>query len=117
MMRNFIKRVIGLSGVEVAAVLEASNGREALDIVASSPVDLIFTDINMPVMNGEEMVRELMSGEPRLTIPIIVISTDGSEVRRDVLSGLGVTGYLVKPFSPEVLREEVERVVGVLDAR
>jgi two-component system, chemotaxis family, chemotaxis protein CheY len=116
MMRAFIKRVISMSGVDVEQILEAGDGQEALDILPTTRVDLIFTDINMPRMNGEEMVHRLAAGEATRRIPVIVVSTDGSVVRRDNLGSLGVLGYLVKPFSPEVLREEVERVVGVMNA-
>jgi two-component system chemotaxis response regulator CheY len=116
MMRAFIKRVLSLSGVEVEQILEAGDGEEALEMILSSGVDLIFTDINMPRMNGEEMVHRLTANEATRNIPVIVVSTDGSVMRRDTLGTLGVLGYLVKPFSPEVLREEVERVVGLLSA-
>jgi two-component system, chemotaxis family, chemotaxis protein CheY len=117
MMRAFIKRVISMSGVDVQEILEAGDGQEALDTLDRMPVDLIFTDINMPGMNGEELVRRVAAREDTKHIPIIVVSTDGSIVRRDNLGTLGVVGYLVKPFSPEVLREEVERVAGSLHAR
>jgi two-component system chemotaxis response regulator CheY len=117
MMRAFIKRVISLSGVEVELILEAGDGQEALDKLETQAVDLVFTDINMPGMDGEEFVTELAARYSPRRIPVIVVSTDGSVVRRNHLSELGVMGYLVKPFSPESLREEVERVTGVLHAR
>jgi two-component system chemotaxis response regulator CheY len=117
MMRAFIKRVITMSGVDVELLLQAGDGQEALDKLEAQMVDVIFTDINMPGMNGEELVHRLSQDPVKCKIPVIVVSTDGSVVRRENLGALGVMGYLVKPFSPEVLRDEVERVVGVLNAR
>ena len=116
MMRAFIKRVIAMSGVEAEVLIEAGDGAEALAKLEGKTVDLVFTDINMPGMNGEELVEKLAARYGPQRIPVIVVSTDGSVVRREHLSALGVLGYLVKPFSPEDLRAEVERVVEVLHA-
>jgi len=116
-MRAFIRRVIGLSGLEVSGYVEAGDGEEALAVLDREWVDVILTDINMPRMNGEELLRRL--GESGLTksVPVIIVSTDATNVRIDHMKALGARGYLAKPFLPETLREEIERVVvGVADA-
>jgi two-component system, chemotaxis family, chemotaxis protein CheY len=111
-MRAFIVRVIQLSGLDTAKCIEAGNGREALAMLHEHPVDIILTDINMPVMNGEEFLR-LLDEDARLqTIPVLVVSTDGSAHRMRRMMALRAKGYLTKPFSPEVLRAEMEKLLG-----
>ena len=113
-MRSFIRRTIQLSGLEASACFEASDGLEALAVLERDSVDVILTDINMPRMNGEQLVERLAEMGLAQSVPVIVISTDSTSVRVDHLRRLGARGYLVKPFSPESLRQKVEEVVGVL---
>lgn len=112
-MRAFIARVIELTGLEVGKCLQASNGQEALDLLRLNWIDMVLTDINMPVMNGEELVRCMEADELLRTIPVLVVSTDGSEHRVHRLMSLGAKGYVKKPFSPEVLRASMEELLGV----
>ena len=112
-MRAFIARIVDLSGLDVAECLEASNGQEALDMLREKWVDLILTDVNMPTMNGEEFIRRLDQDDLLRTVPVLVVSTDGSEHRVERMMSLGARGYVTKPFSPELLRERMEQVLGV----
>ncbi len=112
-MRTFIRRVVRLSGIEVDRYFEAGNGAEALEQLAANPVDAVLTDINMPVMDGEEFVRKMRENEPTKSIPVIVISTDATTNRIHTMQALGAIGYLEKPFGPEQLRNELDRVLGV----
>jgi two-component system chemotaxis response regulator CheY len=111
-MRSFIVRVIQLSGLETGDCLQAANGQEALDMLHDHPVDIILTDVNMPVMNGEEFMRRLDGDDLLRTIPVLVVSTDGSEHRMWRMMALSAKGYLTKPFSPEILREKMEQLLG-----
>jgi len=112
-MRRFIKRVIEVSGFTVGRYLEAGNGQEALDQLDQEWVDVVLTDINMPVMDGEALVEAMRQREHLALIPVIVISTDATEARIDRLRSLGAQGYVTKPFAPERLRIEIETVLGV----
>jgi two-component system chemotaxis response regulator CheY len=112
-MRAFIVRVFELSGLEIAECLQASNGQEALELLKDRSVDIILTDVNMPTMNGEEFLRQLHCDERLRTIPVLVVSTDGSEHRVKRMMSLQAKGYLTKPFSPEDLREKMELLLGV----
>jgi two-component system chemotaxis response regulator CheY len=112
-MRAFIVRVIWLSGLEVGVCMQASNGQEALDLLKTNWIDIVLTDINMPVMNGEEFVCCLEKDEMLRTIPVLVVSTDGSEHRVQRMMSLGAKGYVKKPFSPELLRKSMEDLLGV----
>ena len=111
-MRSFIKRVMNLSGLPVSAHWEAGDGQEAIELLNRECVDVILTDINMPRMNGEEFVRRLSESGLLKTVSVVVVTTDATDVRREHLTALGVRGYLTKPFLPEALREEIERVTG-----
>ena len=104
-VRTVIQRAIELSGVEGSSIYQAANGREALDLMEIVPVDVLFADINMPVMNGLEMVEEMGKKGLAEKIPVVVVSTDRSEVRMQQLKAHGVREYLNKPFTPEAIRD------------
>ncbi len=111
-MRAFIRRVIGLAAIDVGECRDAASGEEALTLLQAHWMDLILTDINMPGMNGEQLLRCLQNNELLRTIPVIVVSTDASRSRVQQMLDLGAKGYIAKPFVPETLRDEVERVMG-----
>ena len=112
-MRSFIRRVLDLSGLTISECLEASDGREALELLEGTWVDAILTDINMPRMDGEELVRRLAEHDVFRLIPVLVVSTDRTETRMQRLLMLGAKGYVTKPFAPETLREVIENSLGV----
>jgi two-component system, chemotaxis family, chemotaxis protein CheY len=112
-MRAFVRRVMDLSGFQVDTCLNAGNGAQGLALLEQQAVDIILTDINMPEMNGEEFVRRLEEHDRYRAIPVVVISTDATENRMQRMIQLGAKGYISKPFSPEALRGELERVLGV----
>lgn len=118
-MRGFIRRVLDLSGIEVEEVLEAGDGLDALSILEErsssdeNPVDVVLTDINMPRMSGEEFLLRLREDEDLRAIPVLVLSSDSSEARVSRMLAAGARGYLPKPLSPERLRTELGRVLGV----
>jgi two-component system, chemotaxis family, chemotaxis protein CheY len=111
-MRGFIRRVMALSGFEASECWEASDGEEALLRLREHPVDVILTDVNMPKMNGEEFLCRLETDVRLRDVPTLVISTDATKARILRMLSLGADGYITKPFSPEALREELERILG-----
>ena len=111
-MRTFIRRVMKLAGFEDAEYIEAADGLEALERLRTRRVDVILTDVNMPRMNGEELLRELAKNGTLASVAALVISTDATRDRVQRMLALGAHGYITKPFSPEALREELDRVVG-----
>jgi two-component system chemotaxis response regulator CheY len=112
-MRSFVRRVIEVSGFELSDCFEAGDGEEALTLLRREWVDAILTDINMPGVDGEELLRRLAADEMLRSVPAIVISTDATESRIARLLSLGARGYVTKPFRPETLRAELERILGV----
>ncbi len=114
-MRSVIRRVMTLSGFELAECLEAGHGGEACRVLREKSVDVVLTDINMPVMNGEEFLASIRSDKSYGAIPVVVVSTDATDTRIRRMMDLGAQGYITKPFFPESLRTELERVLGVQD--
>ena len=112
-MRAFVRRSVGLTGLDVGEYCEAGDGEDALRLLRERRMDLVLTDVNMPNMNGEEFVRRLGEDALLRNIPVIVVSTDASRHRVRRMLALGARGYVTKPFLPEALRDEVEKAMGV----
>lgn len=104
-MRSFVRRTLQITGLEMESCAEAANGAEALEKLHGAGVDLILTDINMPVLDGEGLLRALQVDPELKQIPVVVVSTDSTEQRVDALMGLGARGYVKKPFQPEKLSQ------------
>jgi two-component system chemotaxis response regulator CheY len=112
MMRAMIKRVAGLTELPIGEVYEAGNGAEALSILEAHAVDVVFTDINMPVMTGIELLREVSRRPEWSHIRRVIVSTDGSQARRAEGADLHAHAYVEKPFRPEVMRDVLTEIVG-----
>jgi len=110
-MRAVVRRVLEMSGFALEECFEARHGGEALRIMLRHRVDLVLTDVNMPVMNGEQFLLRMREHDPFSHIPVLIVSTDASPKRRQRMSELGASGYLAKPFFPEALRTAIERVL------
>lgn len=111
-MRTVIKKTIRAAGYGKSEFFEASNGKEALNILKHSWVDMVLTDHNMPVMNGLDMVRILKADEVLKSVPVVVISTEGSEAKIKEFMASGAAGYLPKPFSAESIRDLIVLHLG-----
>jgi len=93
-------------------IVEAANGFEALRMLPREKFDLVITDINMPDINGLELVSFIKKNDQYRTIPLFIVSTEGSERDREKGMSLGADAYLVKPFSPTQLQELVRKFLG-----
>ncbi len=103
-MRSLLASTLEDLGSSVK-ITEASSGFEALRCLPREEYDLVVTDINMPDINGLELVSFVRSNEKYSAIPLVIVSTEGSERDREKGLGLGADAYLVKPFDPETLRQ------------
>jgi len=112
-MRGMIKRTLGMSGLDVGEIYEAGNGIEALAQMAKHAISVVLLDINMPVMNGVNLVTRIRDDERLRDIPVIIASTEGSETRIQELMAVGARGYVRKPFRPEQLRDVLAPFVGL----
>ncbi len=106
-MRKIVARALQQGGVSIAEILEAGNGSEALDILRHRKVDLVLSDINMPVMDGLEFVRQLQSVENAKGVPVVMITTEGSESHVMQAISCGARGYIRKPFTPDQMKKHV----------
>jgi two-component system, chemotaxis family, chemotaxis protein CheY len=111
-MRKIVERSLRQAGVELDNVFEAGNGAEALATITQNRVDLILCDINMPVMDGLEFVRNLSTVENAKGVPVVMITTEGSETHVVQALSAGARGYIRKPFTPEQVKEHVLPVLG-----
>lgn len=112
--RGIIKKTLGMTELPIGQVLEASNGREGLEKMRSAWVDLVLADLNMPDMSGVEMI-DVMAQDPLLrSLPVVVVSSEGNQTLLDSLTERGVREIVRKPFQPNLLREVMEKVLGVV---
>ena len=111
-MRAVIKKAIKASGFDVDDFYEAGDGKVALDLLQSEWLDLIITDYNMPNMDGMELLERVKQDDTLSSIPVIFISTEGSEKRINEFMTKGATDYIKKPFTPEILKSKLNRIMG-----
>lgn len=110
--RTMIARTIQMAGVPVGELYYAENGREALDAMRANWVDLVLADINMPVMDGMEMLEKMSRDADLRNVPVVIVSTEGSETKLEKLRGLGMRAFVKKPFMPERIREVMREILG-----
>jgi len=113
-MRKIIERSLRQAGLEQAEVVEAGNGIEALAQVREGVFDLILSDVNMPAMDGIEFLRQLATIESTKSVPVVMVTTEGSESRVVEALSIGAKGYIRKPFTPDQIKERVIPLLGVL---
>jgi two-component system, chemotaxis family, chemotaxis protein CheY len=111
-MRAMIIRILRLTGLSLGEVYEAPNGQEGLRVLDDKWVDLALVDINMPVMNGEDMIDKIRKSPTTSDLPIIVVSTE-SNVDRVENIRLKNVEFVHKPFTPELLRKTVLQLTGM----
>jgi two-component system chemotaxis response regulator CheY len=87
---------------------EAGNGREGLEKLAATPVDMIITDWNMPEMSGIDFIRAVRANSATKLLPVLMVTTNAAE--DDIVAALkaGVNNYVVKPFTPDTIREKIQ---------
>ncbi len=108
-MRNLVKGILTGEGYEV---LTAVDGADAMKVARKERVDLVLSDVNMPNMSGISLVTRLRSLDNYKFTPIIMVTTEGSDFKKDKARSFGATGWLQKPFTPERLLGAVKKVLG-----
>jgi len=106
-MRKIIMRTIKMSGLKFDRTEEAGNGNEALGKLGSGPVDIMLCDVNMPEMNGTELVKKVRKLDSCSDTKIIMVSTESSKELIDNVIADGANGYITKPFTPEKFQEKL----------
>jgi two-component system chemotaxis response regulator CheY len=111
-MRAVIKKIIKVSGFNVGSFLEAGDGEEALKVLEEEWVDVVLSDINMPNMNGLELVRRMSENEMLRSIPVVMVTTEASDEKVNKSKELGAVGYIKKPFLPEDIKIALSSIMG-----
>ncbi|OJY35739.1 MAG: response regulator [Rhizobiales bacterium 65-9] len=106
-MRDMLMLTLSNAGFDV---IQGADGLDGLTVLGDSPVDVVITDINMPVMDGYEVIRRLRQNDSHRTTPILVLTTEGDAEKREIAREAGATGWIVKPFDPDRLIETVRYV-------
>jgi len=105
-MRTMILKTLQMTGIAMGEVFQAGDGREGLETLLQNWIDLAIVDINMPVMNGEEMIDHMRANPEMRDLPVVVVSTEGSETRIARLEEKGVV-FIHKPFEAETIRDTI----------
>jgi len=111
-MRAVIKKVIRASGFDVGTFFDAANGAEALALLDEHWLDLVLTDHNMPDMDGLTLLRKMKADGDMATIPVVMVTTEGSHERVDTFLANGAAAYIRKPFTPEAIRQTLNTLLG-----
>ncbi len=110
-VRSIVKKSTEMSGIEIAAIFEAGNGKEALEVLDREWVDIVFADLNMPEMNGVELVQKMSEDSLLVSTPVVIISSERREKRIEELKKRGIRAYIKKPFRPENFAKVVTRIL------
>jgi two-component system chemotaxis response regulator CheY len=110
-IRKILQRVLRQTDIPIRNVLEAGDGAQALQLLRSQPVGLILSDINMPNMDGLELLGHLKSNPEWRGVPVIMITTEGGQAKVMEAVQLGAAGYVRKPFTADQIKD---KLAGVL---
>jgi two-component system chemotaxis response regulator CheY len=111
-IRKILQRVLRQTGMAINTIHEAGNGEEALEVMQSHAVSLVLTDINMPKMDGLELLAALKKNPDWARVPVVMITTEGGESKVGEAVRLGALGYVRKPFTADQIKE---KLVGILE--
>jgi len=112
-IRQMVKKTLKMADLNVGRVYEASDGIEALATLSDHCVSAVLSGLNMPAMNGLQLLSRMKQNELLKHIPIVILSAEGSQERIKQLEQVGISGYLRKPFQPEQLRVVLTPLLGV----
>ena len=116
-IRAIVKKIIRVSGFNVGEFWDASDGLVALSVLEEQQVDIVLTDINMPNMNGMELISRMGKDDRMSTIPVVVVSTEGSDKKMNEAMAMGAVGYVKKPFVPEDIKQTLNDILGGADGQ
>lgn len=111
-IRKILQRVLQQIEIPLGNVFEASDGKQALDLLNQHSVQLVLSDINMPNMDGIELLRTLRASVQWQDLPVIMITTEGSQAKVAEAAKLGATSYVRKPFTADQLRYKLAAVLS-----
>ena len=111
-MRAVIEKAVKVSGFNVGECWEAADGKEAVKVLRNEWVDIVLADIIMPNMNGLELLAEMKKDQLLQSVPVVMVTTEGSEKSVQEAMKLGASGYVKKPFLPEDIERTLDSIIG-----
>ena len=111
-MRAVIRKTLKVSGFDIGAFWEAVDGQEAMEVLNREWVDIVLTDINMPNMNGLELMAHMKEDQLLGSIPVVMVTTEGGEKTVRQAIEMGASGYIKKPFLPEDIKRTLNNIMG-----
>ena len=115
-IRKILQRVLKQTGMAIRAIREAGDGQEALETLKTSNVDLVLTDINMPKMDGLQLLAAIKNNPSWRNIPVVMITTEGGETKVSEAVRLGAAGYVRKPFTADQIKEKLSGILEPAEA-
>jgi two-component system, chemotaxis family, chemotaxis protein CheY len=112
-IRKILQRVLRQTGMAINTIHEAGDGQEALELLRSRRVDLVLTDINMPRMDGLELLAAIKGSSDWASVPVVMITTEGGETKVAEAVRLGAAGYVRKPFTADQIKD---KLTGLLES-
>jgi len=109
-LRGMVRRILGLTGLDIGEVHEAGGGQEALEVLTRARIDVVLADVNMPGMSGAELVQRIRKSPISGRTHVVVISSDRNQATMDTMKSLGIDAYITKPFRAEALRDVLNGV-------
>jgi two-component system chemotaxis response regulator CheY len=106
-IRKILQRVLGQANVPISQVFEAGDGFEALEVLKTQKIGLILSDINMPNMDGLQFLSQVRAADEWKSVPVVMITTEGSHAKVLEAVQLGASGYVRKPFTPDQIKEKL----------
>jgi two-component system chemotaxis response regulator CheY len=114
-IRAVLERTLRMTKLPLEDIIQAANGRDALEKLKDAWVDIVLSDINMPECDGVQLVDAMNADAALRDIPVVIVSTEGSVTRIEELKRKGVQAYLRKPFTPEAIRDVIVETLGEWD--
>ena len=111
-MRKILERALRQAHVDIDQVVGAGDGAEALERLKTGGFHVIFSDVNMPNMDGLELLKQIKQSGDYKEVPVVMVTTEGTESKVMEALSLGAAGYIKKPFTPIQMQEALQRVVS-----
>ena len=110
-IRKILQRVLRQTDLAIGQIVEAGDGKEALEVFKSQPIGLVLSDINMPNMDGLELLAQLKALDQGKQVPVVMITTEANQTKVMQAVSLGAAGYVRKPFTAEQIKEQLAGIV------
>jgi two-component system chemotaxis response regulator CheY len=110
-IRKILQRVLRQTGMAIRTIHEAGDGQEAVEVLKCHSVDLVLSDINMPKMDGLQLLASLKGSPGWREIPVVMITTEGGETKVAEAVKLGAAGYVRKPFTADQIKEKLSGIL------